>query len=283
MITLILTPHMALQPYIQHYVYCEIGNAGKWSCTNMAPPGCTSLSIAAGGKNVYISENAKPAVKYESVTFVGQTTRFKKLSLFDHLKTFFVIFRPCGAYQLLGIKQDECSDSCTNLSELLGASVRLFEEELAEQTSPEYLKAVVERFFFKQIDKQRKREESVQLARAVKQIRLNSYDGLLIETLCRKEGYSISRLERHMRRIVGMSPKKYQRIMRFNAVLQYINRNPLNRNWSAIANRFGYYDQTHFIKEFKLFYGKTPVGYTDKDHFLSNIASIHEPRKIFEQ
>jgi AraC-like DNA-binding protein len=249
-----------------------MGQAGQWSHTEMAPPGCTSLSITAEGKSVHISENYNPAKKYESVTFVGQTTRFKKLSLFDRLKTFFVIFQPCGSYQLLGIKQDECSGYCINFTDLLGSSVRLLEEQLAEQTAPECIKDIVERFFLRQIGKQKKPEEGEHLAHVVKQIRLNSHDGSLIKTICRQEGYSISRLERHMRKIVGVSPKKFQRIMRFNAVLQYINGNPLNRNWPAIANRFGYYDQTHFINEFKLFYGKTPAGYTDTDHFLSRIA-----------
>lgn len=271
---LILIPHHALRPYIQHYVYCEMGEAGKWSHTDMAPPGCTSLSITAEGKNVYISENNNPALRYDSITFVGQTKRLKKLSLYDRLKTFFVIFQPCGAYQLLGIKQDECSGYCLNFTDLLGSSVRLFEEEIAEQTSPYGIQKIVERFFLKRIKHKKIPEESKHLACVVNKIRKNSQPGLLIKNICHQEGYSISRLERHMKRIVGLSPKQYQRIMRFNTTLRYINRNPLNRNWSAIACRFGYYDQTHFINEFKRFYGKTPAGYTEEDHFLSSIAYI---------
>lgn len=61
--------------------------------------------------------------------------------------------------------------------------------------------------------------------------------------------------------------------MRFNQTLQHINKNPLHLNWSRIAYHFGYYDQTHFIKEFKHFYGKTPANYTNEDNrFLSNVA-----------
>ena len=75
-----------------------------------------------------------------------------------------------------------------------------------------------------------------------------------------------------MRKIVGISPKLYQRIMRFNMALQYIRRNKCCCNWSEVASRFGYYDQTHFIKEFKLFYGKTPAEQSADDRFLSSIA-----------
>ena len=62
--------------------------------------------------------------------------------------------------------------------------------------------------------------------------------------------------------------------MRFNAALQYLEQHPLHYNASQIACRFGYFDQTHFIKEFKLFYGKTPAEYIAEDNrFLSKIAS----------
>jgi hypothetical protein len=222
--TLILMPQSVLRPFIQHYVYCEIGVHEKWSSMDMAPTGCTSLSIAIGEENIFISENNKQPRKYESVSFVGQTTGYKKLLLYDRLKSFFVLFKPCGAYQLLNISQDDCKNICLNLSDMLGTSTRIFKEELADKSKPEDIKSVVEKFFLKRMRLQKKHDEYIRIAGVIKQIQLNSNRNTLIGEICRREGYSISKLERKMKKIVGLSPKMLQRIMRFNNALQFVIR-----------------------------------------------------------
>lgn len=269
---LILIPHPVLQPYIKHYVYCGMGTRSEWTSSNSAPSGCTALAITCSGKNVNMREAGKPAHKYESVAFSGQTTSYKKIFTYDRLLSFFVIFRPSGAYRVLGIHQGECRNTFINLTDLLGGSVRYFVEELANQTKSKDIKSVVERFLIKQMQKLKRQEESDHLAYVAKQIRQFCHQESLIRSISRQEGYSISRLERHMKKIVGITPKQYQRIMRFNATLQYIKQGPSLCTWAQVANRFGYFDQAHFIKEFKYFYGKTPARYAEEASFLSDIA-----------
>ena len=67
--------------------------------------------------------------------------------------------------------------------------------------------------------------------------------------------------ERHLRRIfqqyIGETPKTFARIVRFQKLLQTscsAKSLPVERRY----HDFGYYDQAHFIKEFKRFYGSTP-------------------------
>jgi len=268
---LVLIPHRILRPYIRHYVYCEIGDQGKWMHVNSAPPGCTALVVTCGVSKVCMKEAANQANTYESVAFSGQTTSFKQIFLYDRLRTFFVIFQPWGAYRLLGIHQGECENTYNNLTDLLGTPAKYLKTELASKTEPYEIMAVVERFFLKQIARVKKSMDNIRLANVVEQIRLHSHQSSLIKNICHQEGYSMSKLERHMKRIVGITPKQYQRIIRFNMALQYISRNSSHCNWSWIADRFGYFDQAHFIKEFKFFYGKTP-GSAEQDQFLSSIA-----------
>ena len=44
-------------------------------------------------------------------------------------------------------------------------------------------------------------------------------------------------------------------------------------NWCWIADQFGYFDQAHFIKEFKFFYGKTPAEYSTSDRYISDVPT----------
>ncbi|MEJ7683207.1 MAG: helix-turn-helix domain-containing protein [Segetibacter sp.] len=59
---------------------------------------------------------------------------------------------------------------------------------------------------------------------------------------------------------VGLPPKLFARITRFNYALLLKTQNVL-KNWTDIAHKCGYYDQMHFIKEFKQFAGDTPVNF----------------------
>ncbi len=269
---LILVPAQQLKPYIRHYVYCEMGKPGEWINTNSAPPGCAALSITCECENLLMRDGENKVCKYEPVAFSGQTTGYKQISLYGRLKSFFVIFRPYGAFRLLGIHQGECLNRFINLSDMLGRPARNLKNELVDQTCAQDIRNVLENFFLKQLSRLKRQIGIERLAHVIDHIRTYNHQESLIKNICYQEGYSISKLERHMKKIVGISPKQYQRIMRFNNVLHYINLDHSGYNWPDIAGRFGYFDQAHFIREFKLFYGKTPADFSVNDPFLSKIA-----------
>jgi len=79
-----------------------------------------------------------------------------------------------------------------------------------------------------------------------------------IEELARRVGLSQSALERRFRRVVGASPKKFASIMRLRHVL---NLGSKGADLTSIAHAAGYYDQSHFIKDFKRFSGIAPESY----------------------
>lgn len=62
----------------------------------------------------------------------------------------------------------------------------------------------------------------------------------------------------------GITPKYYQRILRFNEILQHIHQQE-NICWSNIAHACGYSDQSHFIKEFKHFSGFNPCDFIQQE------------------
>jgi AraC-like DNA-binding protein len=67
--------------------------------------------------------------------------------------------------------------------------------------------------------------------------------------------------QRHFRRVfretVGVSPKTYARLRRFQRALRFA-RDPSNPDWAAIAADVGYYDQAHLISDFRAIAGKAP-------------------------
>ncbi len=67
-------------------------------------------------------------------------------------------------------------------------------------------------------------------------------------------------LERHFLEQVGFYPKTFSRLVRFNGVIRFLESN-LNIKWRQLADAFGYYDQSHFINEFKSLTGGLPHDY----------------------
>ena len=76
---------------------------------------------------------------------------------------------------------------------------------------------------------------------------------LKIEELANSLNISRRFLEKEFKKYVGMTPKKYTQIERFKKILKNKGCKLLD-----VALEYGYYDQSHFIKEFKEFSGETP-------------------------
>jgi Helix-turn-helix domain len=64
---------------------------------------------------------------------------------------------------------------------------------------------------------------------------------------------------------VGLTPKGFLKIIRFQKAIQEIA-SAKQTNWTSIALESGYYDQAHFINDFKTFSGFTPKQYVQKQY-----------------
>lgn len=72
---------------------------------------------------------------------------------------------------------------------------------------------------------------------------------------------SKKQFERLFNSFVGVNPKEYTRIVRFQKALAYLQHLPIDgMNLAQIAYASAYADQSHFIREFKRFCGYTPKG-----------------------
>lgn len=88
--------------------------------------------------------------------------------------------------------------------------------------------------------------------------KVNEGEGVInINGLVKKMGYSHCYTERLFKREIGFSIKKYANIIRLQRSIDFLNQ----RNMEEVFQRLGFYDQSHFIKEFKKFTSMTPKRY----------------------
>lgn len=86
----------------------------------------------------------------------------------------------------------------------------------------------------------------------------NRHGAVRMDKLAGTMGLSLSALERRFRRYVGASPRKFASIARMRQVLRL---REAGENMTEIAHGAGYFDQSHFIKDFKRFTGLTPESF----------------------
>ena len=84
---------------------------------------------------------------------------------------------------------------------------------------------------------------------------LDSQPSVLVSTLARELQTSERTLERRFLARVGVTPKRYASLRRFERVLELSRSLP---SWTDAALQAGYYDQSHFIRDFRRFAGAPP-------------------------
>jgi len=81
-----------------------------------------------------------------------------------------------------------------------------------------------------------------------------------IDSIAEESGYTSRYIEKVFRDAMGLSPKKYAGILKFQSAIDFIDKNPTS-NICDVATSFGYYDQPAFVRTFKKFTGLTPKEY----------------------
>ncbi|WP_396601659.1 MULTISPECIES: helix-turn-helix domain-containing protein [Flavobacteriaceae] len=95
------------------------------------------------------------------------------------------------------------------------------------------------------------------------------FDSNTIEILSKKANLSLRQFERGFKSQFGITAKEFQKITRFQDVVKKILLNRKTDYLSTILDN-GYFDQSHFIKEFKSLTKKTPLEYFIKENFESH-------------
>lgn len=80
-----------------------------------------------------------------------------------------------------------------------------------------------------------------------------------IASLASELGRSQKSLIHHFNTQIGLSPKRFARLVRFDRVVGHL-RGGGTGEWADLAARFGYYDQSHLVRDFRQFTGLTPTA-----------------------
>ena len=141
---------------------------------------------------------------------------------------------------------------------ILRSELVILEEQLDEAKSDIERINVVERFLLSRL-KQHKPDALVLAAVA---LIFEKHGNIRMSEVAEKLHTSQSPFEKRFRRVVGATPKKFASIIRLKYTLQQFQ---AQTSLTSLAYESGFYDQAHFIKEFKTFTGETPEHFFNKE------------------
>ncbi|MFD2034081.1 DUF6597 domain-containing transcriptional factor [Belliella marina] len=185
----------------------------------------------------------------------GQTTRHTVHKSDGKFRNLGIYFQPTALKSFFGIDANELTDRHIGINDLIETDVTGL---LSGNCSIGQQVELLTDFFLKRINQKNTNLEKVDFATTQIQ------KGYSLKNIQTDLKISERSLERYFKQYVGISPKLYARISRFQSALAYI-RNP-NANLSGgkpnhlteIAYRNDYFDQSHFIRDFNEFAGTSP-------------------------
>lgn len=200
---------------------------------------------------------------------VGELTRFLLLQPTGVVAVMGVRFRPRGAYRFLPFSLSDFTDGTVPTCDVWGHKGTYLEDAVLAARNNTQRQQLVEDFLLRQLVNTTPRPR---FEAAVKEI-IRSRGQTRVFEVANGVGWSSRQLEREFRSGVGLSPKAFARIMRFQNLLRLVGEGSL-REWTSLALEGGYADQPHMVREFREFSGHTPAerGIEEGDfgsHFVS--------------
>lgn len=172
---------------------------------------------------------------------------------------------PAGLQPFIDFDVDNFTGSTLTMSEVWGKDGEKLEADMLACTTNEQRIAVLETFLLSK--RQALKIDNAPVEYCVDAM-LKSVGDIAIDSLADELEIGKRQLERRFTAAVGISPKLLARIIRFQNVLQLIESNEF-KNFTSIAYEGGFYDQAHFIRDFKDFTGLNP-----KQYFSENLEMV---------
>jgi len=175
-------------------------------------------------------------------------------------RVFGIKFWPGGFYPFLKSPISRLTNRIIPLRDVFGAGGEALESTVLAKRSERAMAAVAEDILRQQSPERDTIAERV--AEVVEQI---AADRTItrVEIAARQSGFSVRSLQRLFARYVGVSPKWVINRHRLHEAIDRLAKGE-TVDWTHLAFELGYFDQAHFIKDFKAIIGRTPGEYRNR-------------------
>lgn len=219
----------------------------------IVPDGCMEMIFHYGDLFRQYTEEGSSLIQPRSFVF-GQITRQLEIAPTGVTGIIAARFSPDGFAPFSAMDIASLENRAVPLTELFGKMGGQLERDVIAATTNEQRIKLIEQFLVRELE----------TPRVVDNISRSSVDLLLklkgqvsVDELANQVGVNRRQLERKFSTVIGLSPKQLSKMIRLQAALKMMEHQSFT-NLTALAYECGYFDQAHFIKDFKEFTGMSP-------------------------
>lgn len=267
-------PSFPLNNFIDSFIYLE-GLTFSHTLDRFLPDGNTELLIDLRENPQYIHDNNSLEIiqscKHAWVS--GVRTRPITIPAGSGNKLLVIGFKKGAAHAFYKFPMSELTDSVVMGDLVFGNTICELREQLLFARSTSEMFCLIEKFLLTQAgDNLHVNPISKCIQYAITHITAQPHISSF-HKLSEHIGYSQKHFIDLFRKQVGVAPKQYLKIMRFQkAILEAETSHSIN--WSRLAQESGFYDQAHFIHDFKEFSGFTPNEYMQRKNAELNYVPV---------
>lgn len=258
----IYQPHPDLASLVKCYWTLEVPAAVEAQRQRIIPDGCLEMAFILGDDIKRYTSDNEFVIQPRSMV-LGQITEAFFIEPTGYVNCFAIRFYPYGLANFLSTPIKELANKETPLIGLFGEeTAKALEQKISAAANVESRITIIENFLFMKLNEQISIDNIVM---ATIDTMFSTRGNISIKDMLKDDKSKRRQLERKFTAQVGISPKQLCKVIRLQAVLKMML-NQGSESLSQIAYDSDYYDQSHFIKDFKAFTGMTPKEFFKFDN-----------------
>jgi hypothetical protein len=254
-------PHIDLDSVVKSYWTLEIPANSDAGRQRIIPDGCIEMAFILGDDiKRYTSEDE--FILQPRAMVLGQTIEPFYIEPTGYVNTFAVRFYPYGFANFVNIAIKNLANTETPIELLFGEKpAKELEQKIIQAAGTKERIEIVEGFL---LDKLNDKTTIDNIVKTTIDTLLSTKGTSSINAILKEDLSKRRQLERKFLNQIGISPKQLGKVIRLQAALKMLLKQQ-PESLTQIAYENEYYDQTHFIKDFKEFTGTTPGKFLEDD------------------
>lgn len=249
----IFEPNSDLAAFVKCYWTLESPKEKTPKKNTIVPDGCMKMIFHYGDPYKHYPENGN-SIFLPRCFVIGQLTGPYEVEPTGETGIFFVCFHPFGFLPFATFPIKEMENTAVPLEKLFGKDGQEIEHKILNAHTTSERINLIETFLFNRLTDT---ETIDHIVKSTIETILTANGQLSVDELSQKNNINRRQLVRKFSLSIGLSPKQLSKTIRLQATLKML----LNKKITSLtdlAYESEYYDQAHFIKDFKEFTGLTP-------------------------
>jgi AraC-like DNA-binding protein len=247
-------PAKLLSPWVECYWKVELNTGANIKRETILPNGKIEMIFALEGNYHVINRKTH---KMNQAWLSGMHHEPLEIQYSGKSNLIGVRFYPHGIFPFLNFPIHETVNQVENLKTIWGVFQEEIYEILCRQKGAEQIYSVLNQILMKKISEKKTNQHQL-IENIIHHIKMNPHQS--IPESAAALGYTQRHLNRLFKDHTGINPKLLGQIFRFEKASSYLYTHS-KQDLSNIVSLLGYYDQSHFNREFKRFSGMTPLEY----------------------